>query len=93
MFLALHGINVNLNGKKQANGTWSLEVELIDKYDFTDFKNLKEYVTSTDSIPKSIFSTLLNNFGVVSSKYGVIRPYEFTIKFEMSNYVVSEEEE
>lgn len=92
LFLALHGVNINLNGEKQANGTWNLKVELIDKYDFTDFKSLKEYVTSTDSILKSIFSTTLNNLGVASSEYGVIRPYEFIMKFEMNNYVVSEEE-
>ena len=92
LFLALHGVNINLNGEKQANGTWNLNVELIDKYDFTDFKSLKEYATSTDSILKSIFSTTLNNLGVASSEYGVIRPYEFIMKFEMNNYVVSEEE-
>ena len=92
LFLALHGVNINLNGNKKDDGTWDLKVELIDKYDFTDFKRLKEYMTSTDSILKSIFSTTLNNLGVASSEYGVIRPYEFTMKFEMKNYVVSEEE-
>lgn len=92
LFLALHGVRMNINGSKRDDGTWNLKVEIKDKYDYTDFKNLKEYVTATDSIPKSIFAMTLNNLGVASSEYGVIRPYYFTIKFDMTNYVVSEEE-
>lgn len=65
---------------------------LTNLYDYTDFKNLKEYLTATNSVPKSLFSSTLNNFAVASSEYGVIRPYEFTMKFEIKNYVVSEEE-
>lgn len=92
LFLALHGVRINLNGNKNENGTWNLQVEIKDIYDYTDFKSLKEYVTSANSIPKSIFSSTLNNFAVASSEYGVIKPYEFTMKFKMENYVVSEEE-
>lgn len=54
-------------------------MEIIDTYDFTDFKNLKKYIKSNESLPMSIFSTLLNNFAVVSSEYGVIKPYKVTI--------------
>ena len=92
LFLALHGVDINLNGNKNETGTWNLKAEIIDIYDYTDFKSLKEYVTSANSIPKSIFSSTLNNFAVASSEYGVIKPYKFTMKFEMNNYVVSEEE-
>ena len=54
------------------------------------FKSLREYVTSNDSILKSIVSVTLNNFAVASYEYGVIKPYHFTIKFEMNNHKVSE---
>ena len=47
-------------------------------------------MTSTNSMPKSIFSMTLNNLGVASSEYGVIKPYTFTMKFEMNNYMIRE---
>ena len=90
LFLALHGVRINLSGNKNEDGTWNLNVEIKDKYDYTDFKSLKEYVTSTNSMPKSIFSMTLNNLGVASSEYGVIKPYTFTMKFEMNNYMIRE---
>lgn len=91
LFLALHGVRINLNGNKQENGMWNLKVEIKDTYDYTDFKSFKEYITSSNSIPKSIFSSALNNFAVASSEYGVIRPYKFIIKFEIENFEISEE--
>lgn len=91
LFLALHGVSINLNGNKKENDIWDLKIEIKDVYDYTDFKNLKEYVTSATSIPKSIFSSTLNNFAVVSSEYGVIRPYKFIIKFDIENFEISEE--
>ena len=36
----------------------------------------------------SIFSSILNNFGVASSEYGVIKPYKVTIKVQQNNYIV-----
>lgn len=35
-----------------------------------------------------IFFTLLNNFGVVSYEYGVIKKYNVKIKFNFSNYKI-----
>lgn len=53
--------------KKNKDNTWNLEIEINDTYDFTDFKELKEYADKEDVVT-DIFSTLLNNFGVVSSE-------------------------
>ena len=74
--------------KKNDNNTWNLQIGINDTYDFTDFKELKEYTDKEDSILTDIFSTLLNNFGVVSSEYGVIKKYDIKIKFDLNNYVV-----
>lgn len=60
---------------------WNFEIEIIDTYDFTDFKDLKEYADAEDAT-SDIFSTLLNNFGVISSEYGVLKTYNIKIKFE-----------
>ena len=62
-----------VNAIKNENSTWKLDGNIIDTYDFTEFKDLKEYVDKKESMLTDIFSTLLNNFGVVSSEYGVIK--------------------
>ena len=63
-------------------------MEITDTYDFTDFKDFKKYTTSNKSLTMSIFSTVLNNFAVVSSKYGVIKPYKVTIRVQKENYII-----
>ena len=73
---------------KNEDGTWRLEGEINDTYDFTEFKNLKEYADNKEAILTDIFSTILNNFGVASSEYGVIKTYEVKIKFNFSNYEI-----
>ena len=80
-----------INAIKNEDDTWNLEIEINDTYDFTDFKNLKEYVDSNKTykdVFMDIFSTLLNNFGVVSSEYGVIKTYEVKIKFQLNPYKI-----
>ena len=88
LFLAIHGSPISVDIEKSEIKGWNIKVEITDTYDFTDFKNLKEYVTSNSSLPMSIFSTLLNNIAVVSSEYGVIKPYKVTILIQEENYVV-----
>lgn len=88
LLYALHDATMFVNAQKNDNNTWNLEIEINDTYDFTDFKELKEYVDREDSKLTDIFSTLLNNFGVASSKYGVIKEYDVKIRFNLNNYVV-----
>jgi hypothetical protein len=87
LLYALHDATMFVNAQKNADGTWKLEVEINDTYDFTDFKNLKQYADDENWLT-DIFSTLLNNFGVVSSEYGVIQTYDVKIKFDFSNYEI-----
>ena len=77
-----------VNAKKNDNNTWNLEIEINDIYDFTDFKALNEYVDDKNSKFTDIFSTLLNNLGVVSSEYGVIKIYDVKIKFTLNNHEI-----
>lgn len=88
LFLAIHGSPISVNIEKSEIKGWNIKFEITDTYDFTDFKNLKEYVTSNSSLPMSIFSTILNNFAVISSEYGVIKPYKVTILIQEKDYVV-----
>jgi hypothetical protein len=87
LLYALHDATMFVNAQKNSDGTWKLEVEINDTYDFTDFKNLKQYADDENWLT-DIFSTLLNNFGVVSSEYGVIQTYDVKIKFDFSNYEI-----
>ena len=84
LLYALHDATMFVNAIRNEDNTWNFEIEINDTYDFTDFKSLKEYVDSNEKnedIFKDIFSTLLNNFGVVSSEYGVLKIFDVKIKF------------
>lgn len=82
LLFALHDATLFVKGIKDTNNIWNLEIEIKDTYDFTDFKSFKEYADSNKSKLEDILSTTLNNFGVASSEYGVIKTYNIKIKFE-----------
>ena len=88
LLYSLHNVSVYIKGKKIIGNNWNLEIELKDTYDFTDIKNLKEYTTSNNSKVTSALSSTLNNFGIISQQYGVLKRYDIIIKFKMDNYVV-----
>ena len=81
LLYALHKATLAVKATKDENDKWNLEIEIKDTYDFTEFKGLMEYADS-ENVITDIFSTLLNNFGVISSEYGVIKVYAVKIKFE-----------
>jgi hypothetical protein len=91
LHFSLHKAIVNVKGAKNPNNTWNLDITVSDEYDFTEFKRIKEYFNSTSSIPKSLLSTTLNNLGVASTEYGVLKPYRVTIKFKLNDYNIKEE--
>ena len=88
LLYSLHKATIFIKAIKNEDNTWNLEGEINDTYDFTEFKDLKEYVDNKEEIFTDIFSTLLNNFGVVSYEYGVIKKYDVKIKFNFSNYKI-----
>ena len=88
LLYSLHKATMFIKAIKNEDNTWNLEGEINDTYDFTEFKDLKEYVDNKEEIFTDIFSTLLNNFGVVSYEYGVIKKYDVKIKFNFSNYKI-----
>ena len=91
LLYALHDATMFVSAVKNEDNTWNLEIEINDTYDFTDFKDLKEYVDSNKTcidIFEDIFSTLLNNLGVVSSEYGVMKTYDVEIKFKLDPYKI-----
>lgn len=81
LLYALHKATLAVKATKDENDKWKFEIEINDTYDFTEFKGLMEYADS-ENVITDIFSTLLNNLGVISSEYGVIKVYDVKIKFE-----------
>lgn len=79
LFYSLHNATINISGEKLED-KWHLNIILKDKYDFTDTRlKDKEY-------KNSFLGSVLNNCGVVSQQYGVIRPYNVYIEFEYNEF-------
>ena len=73
LLYALHDATLLVKGTRNENNKWNLEIEIKDTYDFTDFKDLREYADEEEGKLRDIISTTLNNLGVASSEYGVIK--------------------
>ena len=43
LLYALHDATMFVKANKDKENKWNFEIEIIDTYDFTDFKELKEY--------------------------------------------------
>ncbi len=80
LFFALHSAKINIKGNK-VNNIWKLNIIITDRYDFTDFKKLSEYMDS--NIFKSIFTSTINNMAMISTSSNVINEYNVTIKFSI----------
>ena len=89
LFYSLHKAEISINAKKNQLKKWDLRVKIKDTYDFTDLKNINEYRNSTNSTIKSLFSSTINNYAIVSSQYGVIKPYDIIIAFTIKDYVIN----
>ena len=88
LFFSLHNVTLKIKGIKNKLGIWSLEIELKDKYDFTDIIWFNGYANKdfTENIPKALVSSTLNNFASISSAYDVLKNYKFTIKIKVNSY-------
>ncbi len=86
-YYSLHKATINIEGNKNNDGRWQLKVLIKDKYDFTDPNTTKE------DYKDSLLGSVLNNCGVVSQQYGVIRPYNVYIVLNYENFEVSDYEE
>lgn len=85
LLYALHNATMKINASKNENDVWIIEVEIADTYDFADFKQLKEYTDEKDNILTDVMATTLNNFGVVSSEYGVLKIYDLKINLKLDS--------
>ena len=87
LYFAIHGADIIVTGEK-VNEKWKLDIEIKDPYDYTEFKNLEDYVKDANSIPKSMFSSFIYNLAHISVMFGVIKEYNVIIRFIIDNYEV-----
>ncbi len=79
LYYALHDATININGYLHDN-RWHLHVVIKDKYDFTNPRiKSKEY-------DDKLLGSILNNCGVVSQQYGVIRVFNVYAEFEYEDF-------
>lgn len=87
LLLALHKVTLNVIGEKQTNNTWNLQIELTDKYDFTDYKEINEIIGGNIGLLERL-GNIANNIAMISTSCNVIREYDISIKFNMDNWEV-----
>lgn len=82
--LGLNNVIMSMSGKKEKDH-WALNITMTDRFDFTDLKELTEYIK--DDIIKSAFLSTMNNLGMLSTAYNVINEYNITIQFSMEEAI------
>ena len=87
LYFSIHKADIKVIGKKE-NDKWNLEIELIDTYDYSEFKKIKEYIKDANSVPKSMFSSFIYNLDHISSMFGVIKEYKVIVRFTIDDYEV-----
>lgn len=87
LLLALHNATLNVIGEKQNNNSWNLQIEITDRYDFTDYKEINEIIGDNISLLKRL-GNIANNIAMISTSCNVIREYNINIKFNIDNWEV-----
>lgn len=80
---AIHDATFHIEGYKKDN-IWFFNIKIIDEYDFTDLKELHEYI---DNKLKGFILSTANNAAILSTSCGVLNAYDITVEF---NYEVGE---
>lgn len=87
LMLALHDVTLQVKGEKQKENKWKLEIEILDLYDFTDLKELEEYVNGDDFFKGFVTSTA-NNLAMIATSCKIVSTYNIEIKFTIENWEV-----
>lgn len=84
LYFSINKATLKIDGVKKDN-KWHLKIHIKDKYDYTKFKNIDDYINDTNSISKSIFSSTLYNLAYLSSRkpIKVINTYDVKFIFEV----------
>ena len=90
-----------VEGTKNQDNNWNLNIEILDRFDFTDFifpgeyndkyKEINRQGNKTQkqkaiSSAKNGLGNTLNNMALASVQYGVLKEYDVKISFSMNSY-------
>ncbi len=87
LFLALHDATLDVVEEKHSNNLWNLQIEITDRYDFTDYKEINEIIGDNISLLKRL-GNIANNIAMISTSCNVVREYNIKIKFNLDNWEV-----
>lgn len=79
LFLALNNTTTTITAIKEQS-IWKLHIVITDTYDFTDLKELNEYIE--DGILRGFIGSFLNNSAMASSAFNVINTYDIKVEFD-----------
>lgn len=97
----IHNAEIIVEGNKNKDNKWDLNIEILDRFDFTDFIfpeeydgkykeiNKQENKTQTQKVisgAKNGLGYTLNNMALASVQYGVLKEYDVKISFSMNSY-------
>ena len=81
-FLILWIFGKVTKSRQFAGNIWKLDIAITDRYDFTDFKEINEYLDK--SLIKGVLGSTANNLAMISVASGVMHEYNVTIKFSIN---------
>lgn len=83
----MHDATLDVIGEKQSDNSWNLQIEITDRYDFTDYKEINEIIGDNISLLKRL-GNIANNIAMISTTCNVVREYNIKIKFNIDNWKV-----
>ena len=72
LYYSMQKTNYKISGIKTDDSTWNINVNLFDKYDFTEFRL------------NFTMGALANNLGFVMQHTGLLIPYNWDVKYNMT---------
>lgn len=85
LLLALHNTTLQVKGEKTKDNKRKLEIKISDLYDFTDLKELEEYVNG-DNFFKGFATSIANNLAMIATSCKIVSTYNIEIRFTIENW-------
>ena len=70
LYLSIQHANIKMDGLKNGEGHWDIDVTIWDSYNFDELRG------------DFSFGSMANNFGLILQSIGALKPYEWSINFK-----------
>ena len=75
----INNLDLLFNKERQIDDSWNLQIEITDRYDFTDYKEINEIIGGDTSLLERL-GNIANNIAMISTSCNVVREYNVKIK-------------